>query len=330
MLLRNLNDTNVDCNVVLLQTPSERMKMFIEDNIKRRYKVNSDTILQCSSKKDYKPIKDIINVVPPFSDKWFIDVDLDKCNDKDFIQIMKDATTCVFFCRVSKYSTFKNVKESLRTVSGVYDFYINYLRKPDFIYLYDAFVPSDKRLVKSLFDYVVQSYSGDIEAVFKLLLELNAGKEFNKRSEIADLCGVGGNTVESFIISLLKSPPRTEKGLNTVIKNRLKAGSELAEVYSYGLFYSMLRKTLLNFIQIKVLMVSGVVYKRISNLPDGYNDKVLGRYQRYLWVFREVPLSRILRLYQSLGDNYWSSEIDFLNFLYKYMYTEVKINVSNS
>lgn len=329
MLLRNLDDRNMTCNVVILQTSSEKLRMFIQDNIKRRFKCNTDTIIECRGKKDYKQVKDVINVVPPFSEKWYIDVDLDACNDKDFISLVKDATTCVFFCNVTKYVTYKRFKEEIKSVSGVFDYYINYLRKNDFIYLYDAFVPESKRLPKVLFDYVTQSYSGDIEAVFNLFLEIAGGREIKTRKDIADICGVGGNSTESFIISMLKSPPTTERGLNKVLKNRTRAGKELAEVYGYGSFYNRLRKTLTSFIQIKMLLISGVVYKQIYNLPDCYDERTLSKYQRYVWRLKEIPLSRILRLYTSLGTSIWKTDLEFLNFMYSFIYVEEKNNLED-
>lgn len=327
MLLRQLNDSNTQCNVLILQTSSEKLRMFIQDNIKRRFKCNVDTMLSCKSKKDYKQVKDIMNVVPPFSDKWYIDVDLDACNDKDFIGIVKEATTCVFFCNVTKYRNYKTFKDEIKKVSGVLDYYITYLRKNDFIFLYDVFVPEDKRLSKALFDYVVQSYSADIEAVFNLFIELAKGKEIKSRKDIADICGLGGNSTESFIISMLKPPPATEKGLNKVLKNRIRAGTELAESYGYRSFYTRLRKTLMSFIQLKELIIAGVVYKQVYKLPECYDEKTLSRYQRYIWRLKEIPTSRLLRLYISLGSKPWSSDTEFLSFVYNYIYTEERNNL---
>ena len=54
MLLRNLDDNNISCNVVILQTSSDKLRMFVQDKIKRKFKCNVDTIISCSSKKDYK------------------------------------------------------------------------------------------------------------------------------------------------------------------------------------------------------------------------------------------------------------------------------------
>lgn len=324
MLLRNIAEKNIDCNVLILQTSSDKLKLFIEDILKRKYSCNADSILSCSGKKDYKQLKGIINVVPPFSAKWFVSVNLDTCNDKDFISLVKDSTTCLFFCTVSKYSTFKRFKEEIKGVSGVYDYYLTYLKKNDFVFLYDSFVSEDKRLPKVLFDYVVQSYSSDIEAVFDLFLALSEGKEIKSRKDIADICGLGGNSTESFILSMLKPPPSTEKGLKKVMQNRIRAGYELAESYGYSSFYNRLRSTLISFIHLKELLISGVVYKQVYRLPECYDENKLSKYQRYIWRLKEIPLSRILRLYSALGKTTWRSDTEFLNFVYNFIYVEEK------
>ena len=84
----------------------------------------------------------------------------------------------------------------------------------------------------------------------------------------------------------------------------------------------------MSFIQIKELLISGVVYKQIYKLPDGYDEKRLSKYQRYVWKLKEIPLSRILRLYRSLGTKIWRSDIEFLNFVYRYILVEEKNNIS--
>lgn len=322
MYIKDLCERNMECNVVILQTPSDKMRVFIQDLVKRKYRCNMDTTISCQSKKDYKQIRDIMNIVPSFSDRWYIEVNLDICNDKELVSLIKDATTCVFFCKVSKYATYKKFKGELKQVSGVLDFYITYLKKADFIFVYDSLVPKDNRMTKQLTDYVMQSYGSEIDSVFDLCMELANGREVKTRKDISDICGIGGNSTESFVISLLKEPPVTDKGLKIVMRNRLRAGKELCDSMDYNKFKLSLRTTIKSFIQIKVLLISGVVYKQIRKLPEGYNEKVLCRYQRYVWRLKEIPLSRLLRLYQALGNQEWKSDLDLMRFIYSYITVE--------
>lgn len=326
MLLNRLEVLQRDGKVVLLQTPSIKLQQYIMDYIKRVFYCQVETIIQCKSSKDYKYIKDIMHIIPPFSDKWFIEVDLEKCNDKDMLNLMKDAKTCIFFCKVDRYVTYKRVKDELKGLEGVYDFYLNHLRKADFVYLYDAYVSEEHRIKHNLFQYVVQSYSGDIDAVLQLFEELEKGTRVEKRSDIVDICGLGGNTLESFVFSLLKDPPTMEKGIKVVTKNRLKAMYELSDIYKYSDFYIKLKYIVKSLIDIKMLMVNGVIYTKISKLPECYNEKALVKYQRNLWKIKEIPMSRLIRLYNSLGVTIWSNELDILTFLCNYLMIEIVNN----
>lgn len=325
MRLSDLDSKTRPVNVVILQTPSTKLMMFLEDKLKHKFRCNSATILSVENKKQLKDVRNLLGITPLESTKWFIAIDLDKFYDKELIKVIKESTTCFFFITCSKYSQFRDIKENLKQVQGVFDFYLTYLRKPDLIYLYDALTLSDNKLSSQLFNYVAQSYSSDIEAVMNLLLSLNKGIEFNTRKDISDVCGIGGNSTESFVFSLLKPISGSDKGLKTVMKNRIAAGVDLCETLGYGTFYNYMSRSLLSFIEIKQLLISGVIYKCIRNLPDNYDEKTLSRYNKYLWRLKQTPMTDLLRIRQCLGDKRWSSELDFLNFLYKY-YTIEALN----
>ena len=334
MRLQDLDSKNANPTVVLLQTPSTQLSIFLYDKLKLRFHCNSDSIVSVESKSDVKKIRDVSTTSPPFGDKWLIQVNLDKVNDKELIKVIHDSLTCIFFCTCSKYKTFKQFKDSVKDVNGVYDYYVTYIRRLDLLYLYDALVPEDNKLSKQLFDYVAQSYSSDIDAIFDLLLALNKGDSFESRKDIAELCGLGNNSVESFLLSLMKPMSETEKGTHTVIKNRAKMGADLGATIGWSSFYNFFNSSLDSFIQLKVLVVSGVVYKQVRDLPDSYDEQKLSKYNKYLWRLKEVPLSRFLRMKQVLLEGgRWNKPADFLRFLYCYYTEGVKqevLNVSHS
>lgn len=322
MRLSDLDSKNRSIDVVLLQTSSTKLSMFIQDKLKRRYNCKSDSLIELETKSDLKKVKEVFGVTPPFAAKWFVTIDLDKGKNgvalKDLIPVIKQSSTCIFFCTSSKYKTYKEFKESFKDSTTFFDYYINYLRRPDFLYLYDAFTLSDNKLSKQLFDYAVQSYSGDIEAVFDLLLALNSGQKFESRQDIAEVCGLGGLSVESYIFSLLKPVSGSDKGLKTVIKNRVKAGVDLGNTIGFQKMYNFTAKSIMLFCELKMLIISGVIYKSVRNLPDSFDEKALAKYQKYIWRLKEIPLSDILRLRQCMGAYAWHNGSDFLNFIYKY------------
>lgn len=321
MRLADLDAGTLDVSVAIVQTPSSKMMMFLQDKLKAKYRCRSDSVIDIENKSDYKRIKSVLGVYPPFADKWFVQVNLDKFSDKEMIALVKQATTCLFFCTCSRYKTFKTFKEAIKGVEGVCDFYINSLRRADFVYLYDAFTRQDNQLTKQLFDYVCKSYMGDVEAVFDLLLQLNQGTKIDSRKDITEICGLGGLSVESYIFDLLKDLSGSAKGLETVIKNRIKAGTDLCDSIGLKSMYNFMNRSIGLFCEMKMLMISGVVYKSVRHLPDSFDEPALARYQKYIWRLREIPMSKLLRLRQCLGQTAWKSELDFLGFVYAY-YTD--------
>ena len=67
-----------------------------------------------------------------------------------------------------------------------------------------------------------------------------------------------------------------------------------------------------------MLILSGDVYKTVVNLPSTFDEKALARYQKYIWRLKEIPLSSLVLLKQSLGSRPWRSELDMLEFVYSY------------
>lgn len=152
-----------------------------------------------------------------------------------------------------------------------------------------------------------------------LFTELKNGVVFENRRDIADVCGVGGNSIESFIFSMLKKPSESLNGLKTVIKNRMKAGVELSEIYGVSRFQNYLKASVVKMVQLKELEISGLIYKKVFDLPNGFDEAKLVKYQRFLWRLKEIPMTRLLRLYKYMSESNWVSDFDFAGFVYKYM-----------
>lgn len=320
MRLADIDSETIDITVAIVQTPSSRMQMFLQDKLKAKYECRGDAVIDIESKSDYKRVKSVLGVYPPFAERWFIQVDLDKFHDKDFIALVKQSTTCLFFCTCSKYKTFKAFKDELKGFQGVCDFYINYMRRADLVYLYDAFTGNGNKLSKQLFDYVVKSYSADVEAIWELLMQLNQGTKIESRKDITEYCGLGGLSIESYIFDLLKDLSGSDKGLQTVIKNRMKAGADLIDSVGLRSMYNFMVRSVNLLCQLKMLMISGAVYKTVRQLPESFDEKALARYQKYIWRLRTIPLSSLLSLRQCLGESSWHAELDFVGFVYSYYY----------
>lgn len=322
MKLSMLDKSVLHNRVLIFQTPSVSLNMFVMDRIKHLLHSNQDTIRELTDKKGIKEVKEIYNVEPYLSDRWLVTINLEGFKGKyqDIVNMILDSSTVLFVCIADRYPTFKGFREAINRakIQQVCELYLTYMRSDDFHFLYREIVPEKNRMPKSIADFVCQSYGADIDAEFELFNQLKDGTKVTTRKAVSEICGIGGNSIDSFVMSLLKEPPKTAKGTLTVIRNRLKAGDDLAQVYGYGTFYNYLSSCIKQLMDLKMLILSGVVYNHIPELPKGYDDKKLMRYQRYIWRVRKIPLSRLIRLKRFLGETKWNRNIELFNFVYGY------------
>lgn len=317
MNLREISAKGVGISCLLLQTPSIALQQYIQDALKSKYKVTKDAVISIDTKSDLKKIKDVIGVKPPFSDKWYVQIDLGKFNDKGLPQLIQQSGSCVFLLLSPNYGIYKSIKKEFSKLHDFRDMYITYLRRSDFIYLYDRYSKKSK-LSKPLLDWFIKGYSGDIDSVFTLFNLLSQGEVFANRQKIANACGLGSLSVEGYIFDLLKPLSGSASGFKTTIKNRIKTGIALGENLDWVSLYYFINHALKCFCHIKMLMMSGIIYRDIRKLPKGYDEKALCRYQRFIWRLKEIPLSEILILRQCMGNGVWLNELGLFNFVYNY------------
>lgn len=331
MLLSALNQRGVAPSVVIVQCPSNILNLFIEDKIKVLLGSTQDTTFTLRNKKELKDVHMICNVQPFQSKKWLYMVDLDKFSpDKDFYNLVKESSTVCYMLFCSKYSTYKKVKDDLKSVQPLWDFYIGFLKGADMGYLFNEYVVKTERnhlVSREIYQYIKDGYSNDVDAVITLFDYVRTSDPKDKpltKQKITELCGLGGNTLESFVFTLLKDAPKASKrSFDTIMRKRFRAGVELAEVYEWNKLGNYLNKVVHNIICIKELQISNSIYKSIRDLPDGYSEKDLARYNRYLWLIKNIPMSRVLRLKAVLSERQWFNSTDFMLFMYKYYKSQV-------
>jgi len=324
--IRNLKEEKLNTHLFL--SNSSLAEMYVYDVLKEKSKANMESIYTINSKKTFDSMLELVNVQPFLSDKWLFMIEFGKVKRtlKDRMGIFRSDTS-EFLIKVKNYKEFKEAKELLSPVSDVVnDIYLSFIRFYDVEFLLRDYELSDK-----LISYVYKSYSSDPEQVFTLLKELKAGNKFTSRKQITELCGVSAGTLNSFALSLLKGEPKGERGTKTVIKNRIKVANELVEVYGYSKMRNFLLASVKDILDIKLLYLNGIIYDRISGLPDievpdkngemvpVYDEKRLSRYKMHLDTIKEIPYEKILRLYLMLkGSGKWYKDSDMVDFIYNY------------
>lgn len=328
LILEELFEKYNNPQVVVVNTASEVLLDFLVTQLKKKYDCTKEAVIKLEKQTDIAEIKTLYGLLPPTADRWFVQADLDKLYCKELVEAVKKSNTCIFFLTSKKYATSKSFMSAIdKFVENKVYFYLNRLRKKDFNFLYEMYVQGNNRLIYSLYNYVYQAYNADVDAVMKLFIELNKGEEFKSRKAIAELCGIGSNTTQSFALSLLKPISGKEKGLRRMIRDRVKAGIDLVDTYTARTLYNYVCSNIRIFTEMKGLLIAGIVYDKIPNdLPESYDLQGLQRNQKYLDKVKEIPLSRLLLLYNCLMERYWKNSEDMLNFLYNYyaVYYKVK------
>ena len=134
------------------------------------------------------------------------------------------------------------------------------------------------------------------------------------------VCGASAGSVVHFAMSLLKEKSVSKKGERTVLRNRIREASELADAYGIRSFKGYLLGSVQDILDIKTLYMEGTIYRSVRDLPECYDEKKLSRYNYYFRIIvEEIPYSRILELYLELRRcGTWNSRLEMLRFIYDY------------
>ena len=308
--IRNLK--SLEYNTHLVYTKSNLAEIYIRDTLKAKCKANNDSIYEISTKSGIDEMLDLVGVQPFLADKWLFILDYKKVKslfkDKKGIFSMD---TSEFIIKVNNYKEYKEVKGILSNVNDIYLAFIRY---------YDVgFLLQDYSLPQSIVDFVAKSYGYEPEQVFTLEKALRDGEVVTKKKDVVRICGISAGSLNSFAMSLLKDFPTTERGTKMVYSNRIKVALELSDTYGFGKMRNFLLASVKDILDIKTLHMNGVIYDRISDLPDGYDESRLSRYKLYLNSIIETPYYRILNLYLMLKKSgKWYSSVDMMNFIYNY------------
>lgn len=320
--IRKLKDGG--SNVHLLLTSSSLSELYVYDELKSKCSATRDSIYDINTKSSFNEMLELVNVQPFMADKWLFVIEYSKV--KSLIKDKKgifDADTSEFLIKVKNYKEFKEAKSLLGNIN---DIYLSSIRFYDVEYLLQGYNISPK-----LIEFTAKSYYSDPEQVFVLLKELQNDRVIEKRKDIVEICGISSGSINSYVMALLKEPPKTDKSKKLLYKKRVGVAVELVDVYGFSKFRNFLLASVKDILDIKQLYMVGTIYDRISNLPDiekkdrkgnlvpVYDEKKLARYNVYLKTIVAIPYERILRLYLTLKRcGRWYSAIDMVNFIYQF------------
>lgn len=313
--IRALSDESK--NVHLLLTSSNLAEIYVYDILKGRCNATLESIYEVNTLKDMKVILELVNIQPNLADKWLFILNYNKLKGalKKWIGMFQ-SSTAIFLIKVKTYKEFKEVKDLGVMLN---DLYLDSMRRDDIMDLLRGYKISPK--VK---EFVVSSYSKDPEKVFTLRNELNNGAVVETSKDIIKLCGESVGSIQKLVMQLLLDDPNTERFLQRSYKKRVGAIYDLCDTFGARTAFNYIRAAIKDVLYIKMLYLNGALYDRIYDLPECFDEKKLVKYNYYLKdIAQEVPYSRVLYLYNTLGVyGRWNNVQDGVLFLYKY-YLEI-------
>ncbi len=284
---------------VIVYVDSPSLEYFVKTYIKKRFGVHSDFVVAPDTAKRVNSAKVDSLVEPLFGGKWMINIDADKLSKPDIIKALNFNTShCVTVYWVSKYAVYKWLSElDILKTQGSYTtkLYLGKLDYFDVIFLHDTMLGGYKGLDKTLLTHVAKTYNYDVQAVCDLFTLVKSGNEVNTKQEIAELVGVGGNSVDSFTVSLLRSEP---SGVKTrCISKHLRLLTDLSHTYKYSTIKNYMLTTIDGFIEMKQLQIMGYYSRQNKNIPDFFDTKKITRLKRFeVVILDEVSMPKLLNL----------------------------------
>lgn len=335
-MLDKLDILQKDLMNLIVYTNSASLQSFMRSRIKERYQIPGHLIHSVDNSAELKSVKsNCIN--PPFGGGlWLIHVQADKIPLKEITKyIAQSNLSSITVYWLSNYKQFKTICD-LKVLKELnqysYTMYAGKLYAEDITYLHNHMLPEELRMKKDLLQYVKKNYTYDVQAVCDLFENIKQGEEVSSRQDIINMVGIGGNTIDNFVIKLLTINPKTQKGVQKTFENMLKLFRYLSYTYPYSTLKNYMKASLNTIMEIKQLQVMGRYSVVMQDIPeDGFHPDRYARMRRFEKVILEdINIARVLNLRIALNKyNNFNSEIALIQSLSDYIGVICANNINN-
>lgn len=307
--------TDREINVHTMMQDSGKLDLFVYNMLKKATNGNKDTVIYVNKKSDVEEMSDLSLVMPMNADQWLFIISYDKVkrHRRKIVELIKQKNpSSKYLISFEKYIDFKRFNDDLGSM--VNSMYLKNLNQRDARFLFRKY-----KFDKDLFQFIFYSYRSEVEKMMTLLSFLDMGQTVRSRKDVTDLVGVSTGSIQHFIFQLLGKKPLSLKSQGIIVKNRTVTISELAKVYGVRQLKGIITNSVKDILDIKSLNLTGVLYKSIDKIPEGYDSTRLLKYKPFYAKILDVPYIRILDLYLLLyNEQSWSSELDMYRFIYTY------------
>lgn len=296
--------TNINANVlnVLIYSNSPTLNAMSRDILRDKFSKGKEFIVDVNNMKDLTRAKADSVVSPLVGGKWLIHVDLDKFNKKDIAKALNMNTAfgvTVFW--TNKYAVYKYIVD-LDFVKNMNQYFSAYyygrLNNTDILWLCEKRCKEDGTSIPyPLQVYLAENYRYDVQAVCDLFALLKVGFEVQTKQDVIRLIGLGGNSVDRLVVSLLKRRAKAQASKTRLTKDILKGLKDLSNNLEYKTIYNYMLNFLDGCLEMKQLQLQGLYTDGYKEIPESYDEKRLGRLRRHEKVIlNEISIPRILNL----------------------------------
>lgn len=307
--------TDREINVHTMMQDSGKLDLFVYNMLKKATNGNKDTVIYVNKKSDVEEMSDLSLVMPMNAEQWLFIISYDKVkrHRRKIVELIKQKNpSSKYLVSFEKYIDFKRFNDDLGSM--VNSMYLKNLNQKDARFLFRKY-----KFDKDLFQFIFYSYRSEVEKMMTLLSFLDMGQTVRSRKDVTDLVGVSTGSIQHFIFQLLGKKPLSLKSQGIIVKNRTVTISELAKVYGVRQLKGIITNSVKDILDIKSLNLTGVLYKSIDKIPEGYDSTRLLKYKPFYAKILDVPYIRILDLYLLLyNERSWHSELDMYRFIYTY------------
>jgi hypothetical protein len=300
-MLSQIESFRPDVDTLIAFVGDELLRYYMQGVFERAYKVDKNYIVQVETAKQLEKAKSDAMLAPMTGLRWLVLVDLDKVPVVDFEKnLMRGNDNCFTFAFTRKYANYKRCLDMRALKAGtqrVMTMYLGNLRSEDIYYLHKHIVPDGYSLTDDVLNYLCKHYCWDVPKVMLLLTSLSRGSLVRTKEELISMVGLGGVTIDSVVIDLLRVEPVTGKKRNNVMKKYLMLFKDLSNKFSYSAIYNGMKQSMLDILTFKMLVLRGDITNMLKIIPKGFDLKRIQRLKRFEKVIKEeVSLNRVLTL----------------------------------
>jgi len=301
-MLEKIEQLSLDVSNIIIYTNSAILQNVLNKKIRERFKIEKNLTKYADSAATLKIAKNE-SFMPPFGGGiWLVDVKCDNIPIKEIAKAINNVSYgSVNVYWVKKYADYKKICDlDVVKKQGIFCFtmYTGRLGPDDIGYLHNAMLPEGKRLPEKLLSYLKKNYTYDVGSVCELFDAILQDHIIKSTKDIINLVGIGGNTVDSFVIKLLTTNPKTDKGLSKALEKNLILLEDLSYTIKYDSLRNFIYSAVDNIMEIKQLQVMGRYSTVVKNIPEvGFNEEKLKRYKRFEHIILEdINIARVLKL----------------------------------